>query len=67
MYYALCYEHIMCIELMVLVYLEINLSFVMNYFGGYLHAKIKEIYPLLTEILMIKESRSLTAREHFGL
>ena len=31
MYYALCYEHIMCIELMVLVYLEINLSFVMNY------------------------------------
>ena len=31
MYYVLCYEYVMCIELMVLVYLEINLSFVMNY------------------------------------
>ena len=27
-----------------------------HFLGGYLHAKIKEIYPLLSEILMIKES-----------
>ena len=38
-----------------------------HFLGGYLHAKIKEIYPLLSEILMIKESCNLTAREHFGL